>query len=40
MRAPINTSVQMEQSEIVNSGFKQYITENAELIQSLPAEIR
>lgn len=30
----------MDHSEIVNFGFKQYITENAQLLESLPSEIK
>ncbi len=38
--AQVNTSLQMDQSEIVNVGFKQYITENAHVLDSLPSEIK
>lgn len=30
----------MDQSDIVNVGFKQYITENAHILDSLPPEIK
>lgn len=36
---PVNTSVQMDQSLIVNGGFKQFITENAHFLEALPEDI-
>jgi hypothetical protein len=35
-----NMSLQMDQDELLNIGFKQYITENVALIDVLPADIK